>query len=128
MTLIDYKTGNAPRAKDVLLGLSPQLPIEGLIAVAGGFPDLPAGDPAALLYFQLKGGEPAGEASDAGGTRGGDLEKLLATARQGLETLLAHFDEPATAYIVRPRPEVAALHDDYEHLARIAEWRGVEEG
>ncbi len=37
LVILDYKTGGVPKADEVALGLSPQLPLEALIAEAGGF-------------------------------------------------------------------------------------------
>ena len=45
---------------------------------------------------------------------------------QGVERLIAHFDDPATAYLPVPRPEIAPSRSDYGHLARAAEWLGAE--
>jgi ATP-dependent helicase/nuclease subunit B len=39
LTLIDYKTGAAPAARDVRNGIAPQLPLSAAIAAAGGFDD-----------------------------------------------------------------------------------------
>ena len=47
-------------------------------------------------------------------------------AREGLSRLIAHFDDPATPYLPVPRPEVAPIFGDYEHLARLGEWWGTE--
>ena len=40
--------------------------------------------------------------------------------------LIAHFDDPATAYLPVPLPEIAPSRSDYDHLARAAEWLGTE--
>lgn len=121
--IVDYKTGSVPTEKDVVLGRSPQLTIEALVAAGGGFTGLAAGDPALLLYVQLKGGEVPGSLEQRGKAGVGEL---LAAARQGLQALLGHFDNPATPYIAIPRPEIARYRDAIDHLARVAEWRGVE--
>src|SRR5690606_28510521 len=42
MVLIDYKTGQAPTAKDMEQGLKPQLPLEAALLARGGFAGLPA--------------------------------------------------------------------------------------
>jgi ATP-dependent helicase/nuclease subunit B len=101
------------------------MPIEGLIAAGGGFAGIPAQDPAGLVYWQLKGGEPSGDERPAAGVRA-DLAVILEQAREGLLRLIEHFDRPETAYVAVPRPEIAPFHDPYEHLARVAEWRSSE--
>jgi ATP-dependent helicase/nuclease subunit B len=122
LAIVDYKTGNLPAPGDVERGISPQMPIEGLIAAQGGFAGIPAQDPASLVYWQLRGGDPSGDERAAAGARA-DLAAILDQARQGLLRLIEHFDLPDTAYVAVPRPEIAAIHDAYEHLARVAEWR-----
>lgn len=125
LAIVDYKTGGVPANRDVQRGLSPQLVIEGLIARHGGFERVPAAEPAMLLFWQLKGGTPAGEERNPLGC-GGDLAGVIEQGRDGLARLIAHFDDPATAYVPVPRPEIAPVFNDYEHLARVGEWWGTE--
>ena len=57
--------------------------------------------------------------------RGGgpiDANDLAARAKQGLIDLLRTFGKDETAYSPAPRAEYAPRYNDYEHLARIAEW------
>ena len=61
LVIIDYKTGTVPSEHQVVTGRRPQLPLEALIAEAGGFKGIPAEEVAALAYWQLTGGEPPGE-------------------------------------------------------------------
>ena len=49
-----------PSTKQVQAGFAPQLPLEGAILRDGGFEGV-SGAPAALEYWRLSGGEPAGE-------------------------------------------------------------------
>jgi ATP-dependent helicase/nuclease subunit B len=121
VTIVDHKTGAPPDKREVESGRAPQLLIEAMIAEAGGFGDLGALEPTALEYFALRGGTPAGEIRNATSL---PMAELLARARSGLAELLAHFADPATAYIAIPRPAVARFEGDYDHLARVAEWRG----
>ena len=124
LTIVDYKTGTAPARKDVLLGLAPQLVIEAMIAERGGFAGVGGAEAALLLYLQLKGSEAApGKELDPAGI---ELRRLIEEAAQGVERLIAHFDDPGTAYLPVPRPEIAPSHSDYDHLARAAEWLGAE--
>jgi ATP-dependent helicase/nuclease subunit B len=121
LAILDYKTGTLPTAPEVRSGIRPQLLIEAMIAAEGGFPNVPAAVPTELLYWGLKGAEEAPGEEKA--PCGEEIEALLATARLGLTRLLAHFADPGTAYIAVPHPEIAPTFNDYDHLARIAEWR-----
>ena len=115
-----------PSGAEVRSGLRPQLLLEALIAANGGFPDVPAAVPAELLYWGLKGAsDAAGEERDPVG-EAITVEGLVNQAEAWLDRLLAHFDDPETAYLPVPRPEIAPTYSDYEHLARIAEWRDAE--
>ena len=116
--LIDYKTGALPQKRDVEWGFAPQLPLEAVIAGAGGFGDVAAGPVNELAYWRLSGGEPPGEMWSP--TQ--DCARLTAEARKGLERLIAAFDDPATPYLAIPRPKYAPRYNDYDHLARVAEW------
>jgi ATP-dependent helicase/nuclease subunit B len=118
LVLIDYKTGQVPTDKHVALGFSPQLPLEAAIAAAGGFAEVPAAPAAALAYWRLSGGDPAGEIREIKA----DAATLATDARAGLERLIAAFDDPATPYAARPRPEYGPRFSDYDHLARLLEW------
>jgi ATP-dependent helicase/nuclease subunit B len=98
-------------------GLAPQLPLEAVIAQAGGFEGVPGGAVSALQYWRLSGGEPPGEIAPAKADPA-DLE----TARAGLARLIACFDDPETGYAAVPRPLQAPRFNDYAHLARLKEW------
>ncbi|MEZ5825380.1 MAG: double-strand break repair protein AddB [Geminicoccaceae bacterium] len=117
--IIDYKTGRPPNQKNVAQGISPQLTLSALIAEGGGFDQgtrLPTGE---LLYWALKGGENGNEM-----TALKDVAELVGNARIGLERLIEWYRDPENGYPAVPRPEIAPVFNDYEHLARIDEWRG----
>jgi ATP-dependent helicase/nuclease subunit B len=107
-----------PSERELHRGEAPQLPLEAAIALAGGFLDVPAGAVSTLSYWRVSGGREAGEIKEIK-TDGGDLAQA---AQAGLVALIAHFDDPGTAYLARPRPAVAPRFSDYDHLARIKEW------
>ena len=118
LSIIDYKTGVVPSERELHRGEAPQLPLEAAIALAGGFLDVPAGAVSTLSYWRVSGGREAGEIKEIK-TDGGDLAQA---AQAGLVSLIAHFDDPGTAYLARPRPAIAPRFSDYDHLARIKEW------
>jgi ATP-dependent helicase/nuclease subunit B len=99
-------------------GFAPQLPLEAVIAQAGGFEGVPGGEVAALQYWRLSGGEPPGEIAPTKA----EPAVLAEAARAGLARLIARFDDPATGYPSVPRPLRAPRFNDYAHLARLKEW------
>jgi ATP-dependent helicase/nuclease subunit B len=121
LVLIDYKTGAAPSSKQVLAGYSPQLPLEGLIAQAGKFKNVPAASVSAMEYWKISGRDPAGEILLIKG-KDQDTPEVLAVARKRLEELIAAFDHESTPYRSLPRPDWAPRYSDYELLARLGEW------
>ncbi len=119
LEIIDYKTGAPPEKKKVDRGFAPQLPLEAAIALAGGFEGLPQSPVGGLAFWRLSGGTPPGEVQPASRTAPAEL---AAQALEGLKRLVAEFDNPATPYACRPRPEMAPRFSDYDHLSRLAEW------
>ena len=55
----------------------------------------------------------------------GDLTALANDARAGLTALVSAYADVATPYTAVPNAAKAPRFNDYEHLARIAEWAGV---
>jgi ATP-dependent helicase/nuclease subunit B len=126
IVITDYKTGSknsierlAKRARE---GLAPQLPLEALIAVNGGFAGVQATRISKLRYISASGGEPPGSevAIDQ------NIEAIIEATRNGLERLIARFDNPSTPYRAVRRPAYDYRYDDYKHLARVSEWIGAE--
>ncbi len=122
LRIIDYKTGAPPSKTEVAAGYAPQLPLEAVIAEAGGFSDIAAKPVSELDYWRLRGSNPAGEISSAGD----EPAQLAAGAKEGLEALIRLFDDVETPYEARPRPEAAPKYSDYEHLARVKEWSSAD--
>lgn len=122
LSVIDYKTGAVPRQEDVKLGLSPQLPVEAVIAEEGGFEGVPPAPVSELAYWKL-GGAAAGKLQLVRvDEEEGGIAALVAAARDGIASIVAAFDNPETPYLCRPRPFAEPRFDDYEHLARFKEW------
>ncbi len=124
LALIDYKTGAVPRPREIAAGFAPQLPLEAIIAVSGGFAPAPAAPVTELLFWQLKGGETGGKESSAGD----DPLVLAEEALAGLVGLVAAFDDPETPYEARPHPDMAPRYSEVLHLARVKEWAAGDEG
>jgi ATP-dependent helicase/nuclease subunit B len=122
--IIDYKTGAVPSKKDVNAGLSPQLPLEAAMIREGAFDGIDPGEIAALTYWKLSGGDPAGKISVAGDDPTGLAEQALA----GLTALLDYYDDPETVYLARPDAEIAPRYSDFDHLERVQEWAAATGG
>jgi len=119
LEVIDYKTGNIPTAKRVAAGFAPQLPLEAWLAEVGGFTGLAAAAVDDLIYWELKGGEPIQRQVKPVK----DVPHTVAEALEGLQSLVEVFANPGTPYLSNPRPSEAG-YGDYDHLARVKEWRG----
>lgn len=118
--VIDYKTGTAPTAKMVAAGWNPQLPLEAAMLQNGGFSDLDAGATAQLVYMKLSGGRVPGNES----VLKLDVAETIDKARLGVTKLVHKFEDEATPYLSQPRPQFLNIYGDYDHLARVKEWRG----
>jgi len=122
LVIVDYKTGEPPSDKHVEWGLSPQLPLEALIAEQGRYNRVDSGKVERLEYWQLSGGDPAGKIRQASK---GELRALIDEARDGLRRLIREFADPNTPYRSRPDPLFGPRYSDYDHLARVKEWSSV---
>jgi ATP-dependent helicase/nuclease subunit B len=118
LRILDYKTGTSPSDQDVHLGFSPQLPLEGAIAMSQGFEGIAATHIESLQFWELKG--------DAKGpvikTLPGNPHDLAAKARAGLERMIHFFEDKNTPYPARPLPTKGLKYNDYAHLERLQEW------
>jgi ATP-dependent helicase/nuclease subunit B len=118
LVIVDYKTGSIPTQKDIEMGLSPQLPLEAWIAQLGGFHGIDPATISEVCYWRLTGGAKPGQVVSVRKNVG----DLIQHAHDGLQRLVAAFDNPATPYRARPRPRHATRFGEYDHLARVAEW------
>ena len=118
LTIADYKTGSIPSKKAVLAGLEPQLPLAGVIAEAGGFPEVP-GDATVhqLVYWRLTGRGEGGEYIPM--LSPGRAKEALTTSLERLQTLITRYDNPGVPYEAVHEPEP---YSDYAALARTHEW------
>jgi len=125
--LVDYKTGQPPTSKQVRLGLSPQLTLEGAILHEGGFKTIANGASIGeLLYVRLSGNNPPGEPKtlelkvDREPPQSPD--EAAREARRELEKLVRRYDSDNEPY----RSVVLSMWSNrygvYDNLARIKEW------
>lgn len=129
--ILDYKTGAPPTDKQVLSGLAPQMPLQGLIAEAGGYSELGQRRIEALTYIQFGSRfkvEDIGQRGKKDEVQ--SIAEILAAARTGLVALLTEYANPEHPYLSAPRPERVPEHaknnkGDYDRLARRAEWAGL---
>ena len=121
--LIDYKSGGTYTAKAMEDGRLPQLPLEALILLKGGFEGITAERIGYLGYWKLTGGRPAGQIT----ALEGDLNTIAFTAEESLTALIETFNDPATPYLSLPRPDQAPRFNDYELLARVREWTALDD-
>ena len=125
LSIIDYKTGIVPSPKQTARLFSPQMQLEGLIAQRGGFKGIPADAPIEeFLYLRLSGARPPGEEKPLNV----DPETAINETFAGLMRLIHKFDDPHTPYLSRTRAQFEARYGDYDHLARVKEWRTAGEG
>jgi ATP-dependent helicase/nuclease subunit B len=115
--ILDYKSGKPPSTPQVRELLTPQLPLEGAILSAGGFPGLEKRAVEELLYLHISGGTEGGKAQSIP-----DVPELIEKAVRQLAARVALFDNPATPYRSRVRPFNLSSEGDYDHLARVREW------
>lgn len=126
--LLDYKTGNPPSAKQVYLGLSPQLTLEAAILRGGGFQTIAAGSSVSeLVYVKLSGNNPAGDERvlELKANRGDQPQFPDDAADEALRELTAlirrydNVDEPYRSVVLTMWSN---RYGNYDDLARIKEW------
>ena len=128
LAILDFKTGKPPTEKQVRAGLSPQMPLQGLIAREGGFDEIGRARVEALTYLRF-GTQFHVQDLGAGSTRAKleamPMAELIAEAETGLIDLLTAFANPDHPYLSAPRPERVQYESDFARLARRDEWTGI---
>ena len=112
IALYDYKTGATPN-QTAANHTAVQLPLEGLIAAAGGFSDVPAG-PAEILGYILLGAQRT--------TAPDGKQTVLTNLAENLVALLTAYADAAQGYTARARHELLPYPGDYDQLSRLGEW------
>lgn len=121
--VIDYKTGTIPSTKDMAEGRKVQLTLEASILNAGGFKGI-QGTARSLVYRRL--------AKDMNTSiLDQDVETTAQFVLDRLRGLVASYLEAGRSYPSCPygfkQDFLPPAAREYDHLARVLEWSGVEE-
>jgi ATP-dependent helicase/nuclease subunit B len=119
--VLDFKTGSAPTARQVVSGLAPQLTLTAAILAAGGFGEIGPAEPGELAYIRVSGGRIPGR-EEIRAYRG-ESGQMAAHALAGLQKRVAAFDQRETPYVAWATPQfMGKWGGDYDHLGRLWEW------
>jgi RecB family exonuclease len=110
--IYDYKSGGVPSAKEAA-AFHLQLPLEAAILASGGFEGLPAGGVGHLELIGLNARNVLALDADAA---------AVPAVFARLHRLIGHFQDPASGFTARQRPQKLAYASDYDHLSRYGEW------
>lgn len=120
--IIDYKTGRVPGVNEARIGFSPQLTLEAAMVKRGGFPNIDATKPTALVYVKLMERDGGSARDISKGKTSVDPDRLADEHFEQFVSLIdAHWNGGLPFY---SRPAVQFLKDPkpYDHLARVREW------
>ena len=119
LSIVDYKTGTPPSARDVFTGIKPQLTIEALIFAKRPLED----QDIAIEYWAMGGGREPGKAIQLSPpkTMSMDLTEALIDIEERLRDMLEYGLGKPTAFVA-----TAAGWGDYHHLSRLQEWSGLD--
>ena len=53
-----------------------------------------------------------------------DLQSVLEQTEEHIQKMIDVFDDENTPYLYNPNPKNTNNFSDYEHLARVKEWKG----
>ncbi len=130
LAIVDYKTGKPPSAKRVADGYSLQLGLIGLIATAGGFPEI-SGEPERFEYWSF--GRDKNRADEHGfgyieepileGRKksGVPREEFVPRTQDFLTGALERWILGSDPFTARLNPDLPS-YADYDQLMRLDEW------
>jgi ATP-dependent helicase/nuclease subunit B len=124
LVIYDYKSGGTPSGEEVRYARQPQMALLALIAQAGSFSDIAKHEVAALKYVLLKGRLPEPlELKELVKKNWSDVSALTALTADILTRWVNLFDVDRQPYRFLQIPDRKPGHE-YDHLARVSEWRG----
>jgi ATP-dependent helicase/nuclease subunit B len=130
LAIIDFKTGQPKTAPQVQAGLEPQLALEAAIAAQAAFGGLGPAPTEELIYFRMALG--AAVASEKNGQplqfKDATTMDVAAEALAGLTRMIDAYADPTQPYYSKPRVLNLRIPEDYDRLARRAEWTADEGG
>jgi ATP-dependent helicase/nuclease subunit B len=120
VAVLDFKTGAPATAKQVEVGLAPQLPLLAAMLAAGVFEGVPAARATELTYWRFGNAEPTPMPLPLDAMA--EAEKALAALKQ----LLARYAQAEQPFLSKPRVLLIKPYDEYDQLARRKEWADAE--
>lgn len=111
--IIDYKTGIVPTKQDVIRGISPQLIIEAIIALEGGFKQIKPFTSATLTYVKVTNSKEAYNETSIEMS----IEEIT-HHKQGLIDLLTYYINSGI-FCSNADSAYSPQYNDYRHLERI---------
>jgi ATP-dependent helicase/nuclease subunit B len=126
INIIDYKTGSSgyPNSlKDFKSGYEPQISVEAMIALSGGYEEVSLPVQIGTMHYWRLGKETMSLNEE-------DSAKVVELTSNNIKQRLQEFYEqnPPAAYVYKPDPASAPKYSDYEHLSRYLEWSVKDEG
>ena len=126
LAILDFKSGAPPGEGEVRTGLNPQMPLQAIIAMEGGFADkgIAAAPVRELTYVRFGTKFDVRHIGDKAGSAHPEkpLEEIIEETREGFLKLIGRFANPDHPYVSMPRPKWAKYGSDYARLARRDEW------
>ena len=128
LSIVDFKTGEPPTAKQVKSGLSAQLALEVYMQQKGAFDSkgpFSSQSVSQLGWVKLDGRTDKASYRSAVISKDGDTPDTLGDlAGEQLHGLIREYRKPNQGYMSRARPEFKfRFKGDYDHLARVMEWQ-----
>jgi ATP-dependent helicase/nuclease subunit B len=122
LLVVDYKTGAPPGTGRVRALEANQLALAAAGALQQDGRPLPGGTAGDVEYWQLKGSrsEPGKVHKPLTGSNPVDVPRHVAAAMAEAERLTSHYLRAQNPFPPKLRPDWA--WQDYDHLARVAEW------
>jgi ATP-dependent helicase/nuclease subunit B len=115
LRISDYKTGNPPSFANIEKGISPQLPLQAILAESELMREV-----SAIEYWKLSGTEEA--RIDNKKTPKYELSELFAASKDGLIATLNKYNDENTPYLYAPTAQYSGSANDYIWLSRKSEW------